>query len=243
MTWSFSRINSFFEGCKYAWKLIYMDENRGENNCFGLYGCFIHSILEKYFKGELSIFELSTYYEDNFWTEVYEKFPPNKYVNLNDKYYNTGLGYFNSFEDFEYKILGVEKEVNFSIGEYKFKGFIDLLAQDKDNNLIIIDHKTKSGFKNKKELKEYLKQLYLYSIPIYEKYNSYPKRLIFNMIQKSELIESEFDIKEYEAAKKWAEDTIHIIKQEDEFKPKIEPFWCCYVCSHRNFCNWKYAEK
>jgi CRISPR/Cas system-associated exonuclease Cas4 (RecB family) len=243
MTWSFSRINSFFEGCKYAWKQIYLDENRGEDNCFGLYGSFMHEILEKYYKGELEIFELSQYYEENFTEKVYERFPPNKYTNLRDKYFSAGLEFFNNFEDFNYKIVGVEKEVNFYVEEYKFKGFIDLLAQDENGDLIIIDHKTKSKFKNKKELKEYLKQLYLYSIPVYEEYKKYPSKLIFNMAKAGEIIEENFNINDFEATKKWAVDTIHIIEKETEFKPKIDSFLCKYICNFRNFCNWERAEK
>lgn len=241
MTWSFSRINSFFDGCKYAWKLQYMDENNGEENSFGLYGSFIHSILEKYFKGELNIFELSQYYEDNFMKEVYEPFPPNKWVDLTQKNYNIGLDYFNNFADFEYQPISVEKEVNFNVGEYKFKGFIDLLAKDKEDNLIIIDHKTKNGFKSKKELNDYLKQLYLYSIPIYEEYNKYPTQLIFNMIKNNELIQNNFDINAFNETKQWAIDTIHTIEQEKDFPPKIDSFWCRYICNFRNSCDWQHV--
>lgn len=110
MTWSFSKINSFFNGCKYAWKLQYLNEEQGEPNCFGLYGSYIHKVLEKYFKGELNIFELSQYYQDNYCKEVTEPFPPNKYVDLGEKYYKNGLEFFNNFEGFYYNVIDVEKK-------------------------------------------------------------------------------------------------------------------------------------
>lgn len=62
-----------------------------------------------------------------FFDEVIEEFPPNKYVDMQQTYYEKGLDYFNNidliFDDYE--ILGVEKEVRFKIDEYDFIGFID----------------------------------------------------------------------------------------------------------------------
>ena len=65
MTWSFSRLNSYYN-CAYEWYLHYLECNKSENGFFGEYGSLIHKILEKYTNGELSLFELNQYYEDNF---------------------------------------------------------------------------------------------------------------------------------------------------------------------------------
>ena len=65
MTYSFSRLNSFFT-CPYEWHRVYIDCCDKENSAMAQYGTLMHEILEKYAKGELSVFELSTYYEDHF---------------------------------------------------------------------------------------------------------------------------------------------------------------------------------
>ena len=55
MTWSFSRLNAFYN-CAYEFYLHYIECNKSENGFFGEYGSLIHKILEKYEKGELSLF-------------------------------------------------------------------------------------------------------------------------------------------------------------------------------------------
>jgi CRISPR/Cas system-associated exonuclease Cas4 (RecB family) len=236
MCWSYSRLNAYHT-CPYMFYLQYIKEYQGIPSAFGLFGSFVHSILEKYFKGELLVFELSEYYKENFDKEVYVDFPPNAYVDLRQRYFETGLDFFNNFNGYEnLKILEVEPEVNFKIAKYCMRGFIDLLARDQDNNLIIIDHKTRSEFKSRKELDEYLRQLYLYSIPIVEKYKEYPKELILNMIKEKRDIKVEYNTKKLEEAKMWVIHTIDTIKNDNEFKAKPSQFFCDYICSVIEYC-------
>ena len=181
MQWSFSRLNSYYQ-CPYEWRLHYVECNKSENGFFGEYGSLIHKILEKYEKGELSLFELNEYYEEHFNKDVPHDAPPNKYVNIRQSYYDKGVDYFNNIDlDLErYEVLGVELKVEFKINGKDFVGYIDLLVQDKENGeIIIIDHKSasikilKNGKISKSDQQHFLefkRQLYLYSIPIIEKY-------------------------------------------------------------------------
>lgn len=242
--WSFSRINSFINGCKYAWKLQYLDGIPSENNFFGEYGSYMHSILEKYSKNELLIFELSDYYKQHYHEMIIHSAPPNDYVDLDKKYFQKGLEYLNSFDGFDKFgniILGVEKEVKFKIDNYDFIGYIDLLIKNNNNDIIMIDHKSKSAFKSKKELSEYLRQLYIYSIPVEQEYGKLPKKLIFNMFREGIIVEKEFNIKDYQEAKTWAIQSIEKIKQETEFKPKIDDFFCSHICGYRHQCPYHYC--
>jgi hypothetical protein len=68
----------------------YLEEKKGIPTAFAQYGLFMHKILEKYYKDELMVFELSQYYQDNFSNNVTERFAPNKYINLHDSYYEKG---------------------------------------------------------------------------------------------------------------------------------------------------------
>ena len=81
MLWSFSRLNSFYN-CPYEWKRKYIDCEYGESGFFGEFGTLCHSLLERYIKGDISIFELSQCYENEFNDVVVHDAPPNQYVDI-----------------------------------------------------------------------------------------------------------------------------------------------------------------
>lgn len=250
MRWSFSRLNSFDTGCRYEWYKHYIECEPAKDGFFGAYGSFCHSILEKYAKGELSLFEISQYYEDNFATEIPYDAPPNKYTDIKQDYYDKGLDYFDNIDlpiD-EYEIAGVEHEVDFNIDKYPFVGFIDLLLKDKDGKFILCDHKSsslkvlKSGKISKSDQTHFLafkRQQYLYTIPLIEKYGEgCVKELWWNMFRNRGWIKIPFNQEEYQEAKDWALDTIHRIEKETEWPPKPEFFYCWNLCS-LSFCEYK----
>jgi hypothetical protein len=248
MTWSYSRLNSF-DDCPYAWKLNYIEENRGQDGFFGQFGSFCHYLLEKFAKNELSMFELSQVYEDEYAKHITYKAPPNKYVDLGQKYYNVGKEYFDNFTGFgEYEVIDVERKVQFMIDKYKITGYIDLIVKNKDGEIEIVDHKSKdlkarttrkTPTKSDVELDHYLMQLYLYSIPVYESEGKYPTKLNFNAFRNGTWIQEDFKLEKLEETKQWVVDTINKIKSEDKFLPKSEQFFCWYLCSMRDRCSFK----
>ena len=235
-TWSFSRINAY-EQCPRMFKMTYIDCLGQEENTFAQFGTFGHSLLEQYFNNKLEFFELSQIYEEKYRDNVKLKFPPNAYVNLNETYYKAGREYFDNFEGFynDCEVLGIEEEIRIKIGEYDFLGYIDLILKSKDG-IIIVDHKSKSKFKSKKEKRDYLRQLYLYSIYVYEKFGEYPIKLIFNMFRNNTIIEEPFNIEALEEAKKWCLDSIAKIYNDTEFATKSDDFFCNWLCSTRSNC-------
>ncbi len=244
MTWSFSRLKSFYN-CPYEWKKVYIDWSKGEDGFFSEYGRFCHSIFEKFEKGELSSVELADYYVENFPLEVVHKAPPNKYVDIRQSFYDKGLEYFKNFTFnlSAYNQLGAEKKVLFKVGEYKFIGFIDLLLETKNKGeIVILDHKSatlhfkKNGeiYKSDEELfMEFKRQLYLYSIPIIEEYG-HVEYLVWNMFKQGKIIRIPWKEEEYKEAIDWALETIHLIEKEENWYPNPELFYCNYMCGQRN---------
>lgn len=250
MQWSFSRLNSYYQ-CPYEWRLHYVECNKSENGFFGEYGSLIHKILEKYEKGELSLFELNEYYEEHFNKDVPHDAPPNKYVNIRQSYYDKGIDYFNNIDlDLEkYEVLGVELKVEFKINGKDFVGYIDLLVRDKENGeIIIIDHKSasikilKNGKISKSDQQHFLefkRQLYLYSIPIIEKYGIVSK-LRWNMFKDQKWIEIPWKQEEFDEAIQWAKDTLKLIENEKNWFPNPDFYYCNYLCGQRNHaCEFK----
>ena len=244
---SFSRISSF-GNCNYEFKMHYFEGIDGEGNFFSEVGSAMHKVLEQYSKKEIDIFDLQDAF-DEAWSEyVIHEAPPNNYVNINDQYYQQCVEYLENlvFDFSKYEILGVEKEVHFTIGEYKFVGYIDLLLKDKDGNVIICDHKSanikkkKNGDISKTSLEQFdhfKKQLYLYSLGIdYD--TSY---LRWNLFRTQDYIIIPFNKDELEDTKKWALNRIKQISDEELFLPNTDnEFYCRYLCSLRNqACEYK----
>ena len=237
-TWSYSRIQAY-ETCKNMFYLNYIKEQKKNkvDNFFAQFGKYSHQILELYAQKKISILDLKKYYIKNYKKFIKIKVPPNKYVDLNKKYFNQGLEYFGDFAGYDnYKIVGVEENIYFNIEKYKFRAIVDLIVKDKNDNIIIIDHKTK-GKMSKKDKEKMLYQLYLYAMAIYSKYGEYPKKLTFNMCRMNEVFEEEFKIEKIDEVKDWVINSIQKIKSESEWTAKPNWFFCSFICDQRRNCR------
>lgn len=236
LQYSFSRLNCYHT-CPYSYYLKYILNQPDEQNSFALYGTFVHSILEKYYNGELELFELADYYEDHFDELVPIEFPPNAYCDLGQKYYDGGLAYLSEFEGLDgYEVLGVELEFTVPLFEnYKFHGFIDLLLRDPNGKIVVLDHKSHI-FKNKREIEHYSIQLILYCLYVKEKYGEYPDRVVFNTFRNQKIVKIKFTEERLESALQWARDTIASIEKDIEWKAVPQGYFCEQICGYKNSC-------
>lgn len=231
MVWSYSRVSSF-DQCKYEFYLNYIinddDIYLSENNYYAEVGGFVHLILEKIFKNELTLDEAAQFYADHFDEYVIHTVQQSTM----DKTYELCADYFAEV-DFEwlndYEILGVELEANSVINGYKFIGYIDLLLRDKrDGKIVIIDNKSsdypfnKNGTvkaRCKESLMKYKRQMYLYAHYVKQEYGEFPKEITWNHFKHGgQLATIPFSQDEYEQAIKWFEDTIHQIENEELYE-------------------------
>ena len=115
-----------------------------------------------------------------------------------------------------------------------------MIARNNDGELVILDHKSKSKFKNKKELNEYAKQLYLYAYAVKQEYGELPKKLYFNMFRTNELVEIDFDINDYQSAYNWLVSSVKEIENTFDFSPQenADPFYCLNFCPVKNQCEY-----
>lgn len=237
MRYSYTKLTSFDE-CRYAFYRYYQKNEQGENNVFALYGIIMHSILERYAKGELQITELAETFEEEFNLAISQIMMFGK--DLTYSYYSKGMEFLENFNGF-WGLKPLEAEYHFEtpLGEDTFVGVIDLIALDENDNIIIVDHKSSSKF-SKKELKDKVKQLYLYSKAIFDKYGKFPKELWFNHFKNQHQEKIPFDIDVYNETIKWALAKIQEIEACMEFNPNTsDKFHCCYLCDYRNNCEYK----
>lgn len=244
--WSYSRVQSFFS-CRYQFFLKYIKGLRERPMFFSDYGGFVHQIMEQYLQGELDEQDLSLYYLTHFREAVGGQ-APNK--NIFQKYFEDGLRYLSN-PQFPYPTpLAVESRFSFSADGLPFVGIVDCLAED-SGQLILLDHKSRSlkprsgrakPTKADLELDEYLRQLYLYAIPVRERYGRFPDRLAFNCFRTGTLIQEPFQPERVEEVKAWAKGAVNTITENEDWSPDLDFWKCRYLCGLHDQCEYFQAN-
>lgn len=224
--WSYSSLK-LYETCPYAFYLKYVKDEAERSNCFSQHGKLVHSILERYFRGELYAFELADVFEEEYDTTVTERFP---YFNMFKSFYDKTLSYLQNFDGVEGEVLGVEQELRANIGGYEFIGFADLILRDK-SGIVVVDHKSHGNWKSKKERADYMRQLYLYCYCINEIYGEFPYKLVFNKFRCDKPWDEElFKTGDYQAALDWFKAGVATILETTDWDCKVDNFYCNSLC-------------
>lgn len=241
MTWSYSRLTCF-EDCPYRFYLSYIKRMEKEPRFFSDYGQFLHSLLDRHLSGELRGDGLTGAYLTGFRSEISGK-APSSTVFYN--YFHQGLDYLRNFR-FPYRVLETEQRREFQAAGLPMVGVIDCVAMDGDD-LVIVDHKShslkprsgrKKPTKSDAELDRYLRQLYLYAIPVREKYGVFPARLEFNCFRTGQLVSEPFQADRLRATEDWAASMVSQIRECDRWRPDIEFFKCKYICDLTQHCDY-----
>lgn len=242
MVWSYSRVKSF-EDCPYRWYLRYIKKLHSKSGFFAEYGSFMHKLIELFLIGEKTKKQVCDIYIREFKEHVKGRAPNPK---IFGSYYSDGIRYLRTMEPPPLRIIAVEKKVEFDIDGVPFIGYIDLLGENVDG-YYVIDHKSRKlkqrsnrvkPTKDDETLDDYLRQLYLYSRPLYEEYGKYPEALCFNCFRTNSLVKEPFNEEKYEEAKRWLLNSIEKIRDESDFKPNMDYFKCTNLCEMRDSCDY-----
>lgn len=248
---SFSTLHQY-EQCPFAFYLKKIDGTElNEGNFYSDAGGYMHEILEMLFSNKLTPDEAINYYMDNYSNSVvYET----KQSTMEKKYSQAVdfLAVLDMSQLDNYEILGVEKEVHFEIGGYRFIGFIDLLLRNKTTNkIIIVDHKSSDHFlkkdgtplKNQQaNFEAYSKQMHLYSKAVYDEYGEYPDRIVWNHFFDQQITNIPFKYEDYCATQQWALDIIHRIYTDENYEAVPNYMMCKVLCGFRNSCCYAKEE-
>lgn len=245
MTWSYSRIKSF-EDCPYRWYLKYImfPRTKGLELFFASYGSFMHELIAEYHSGKRDAADIRLNYLSNYRNRVAMPAPSRKVA---DSYFQSGLDYLREIKPSENKVIAVEERFESVIFDIPFLGFVDRLDERDNGDLILIDNKSRTLRERSKrakptqydmELDEYLRQLYLYSAFIKDRFGKYPSELWFNCFRENLMIKEPFDPEKFNEAISWAKGKIDEIAVETEFRPNIEWFKCHHLCEMRELCEY-----
>lgn len=240
MTWSYSRLTTF-DICKYKWYLQYIKYPRvkRERLFFSAYGSFMHELIADFLRGKKSKYDCIA----DFLAKYDVVLPRDAPWKVYEAYYKQGMEYLKNLQEPQNVILEIESKYKFDIDGMKFIGIIDRVELDEDGNLVIVDNKskalkkrTKKSVKSNQILDDYLKQLYIYSIPVKNRYGKLPIKLAFDCFRTQTYIEEPFNMDAFESAKEWAKKKAQEIEEETEFSPTVEPFVCQNICDMHDYC-------
>ena len=241
MTWSFSRVETF-ESCPYRWFLKYIKNYKDEDQFFATYGSFMHKLIERFYRGELTENQMLSAFLKDFKNEIRGYRPQPTVV---ENYINDGVNYLRSFTRFPFEMIAVEKEVKFEIEGFPFIGYIDFIGKS-DEGIVIVDNKSrnlkprsgrgKPTLKDK-ELDTMLRQLYIYSEAIKQEFGVLPSTLCFNCFRSSTLIQEPFNNEAFIESKNWAVQKIKEIEDAEEFDKSENYFSCKYICGVNRYCD------
>jgi len=243
--WSYSRLRQF-ESCKYGWLLKYVFEIPQRKLFFSEYGKLMHELIASAVSGAYTWRAAEAEFIRRFHDVLQAHGPPG---GIKAGYFMDGLRYLQSGGATlaGLQLLAIEPYVKFKVGGHSFCGYIDLVARSTADALSVVDHKSRAlkergprRHKSNALLDEYLRQLYLYSIPVMARYGP-QDYLMFNCFRTGTLIKEPFSQAAYEDAVAWALRTIEDILQESEWAPCEEAWKCRYLCDVANECE--YAHK
>ena len=249
--YSYSQLSSVSE-CPYAFYCERIETDQDgvqkelQSNFFAEHGSLMHKVLELWAKEKISISEMPDEYK-RIYTD-YVKTPPPPYMSVyRQNAYDRGLEYFQTFDGFpELEIISAEQSFCIDLplpdGTTRpFRGVVDLIAKLKETDeMVILDHKSKSMKEFKKNRDTMYRQQYLYSAWFKEEYGMFPDILMFNLFKEGQLDMQQFSENEYKQTIDWAADCIRQIENRDviewlEMKPEPD-FFCNEICSVRKYC-------
>jgi hypothetical protein len=252
LRFSYSTLSGF-EGCPYSFKLSKIDMVPRINNFYGEYGSLVHECMEKFFKGELEMFELSNYFNDGF--DKMKTSLPTEQKYLEERYRKEGDSFFSFFlfKKEDYDILSVEDDVEYEFHGSPFIAKADLVLRNKaTKENILLDYKTSAPWKvdkrtgkekvDKAKLDGYEKQMYTYTyalrtqrnIPIDKVALWFPRMDRFHTFEVKP--EKEIEIME------WLKGNIDNIRKEEEFPPNnSNSYFCNVLCGVRESCEYRHG--
>jgi hypothetical protein len=243
---------STFDTCPYAFKLSYIERLPRESNFYAEFGSLIHACLEKYFAGDLEIYELSEYYNSQYDLFIVSPAPEFPY-GIMEKYKLQGQSFFDtfSFERDRYEVLLIEGKIDFDLNGNNMVAKPDLVLKEKKTGKVgMYDYKSATPFRNgkktgkeivdTKKIEGYYNQMYVYTYAL-RKYKSIPvDEIILWFTRPDRRIAIPWILETETAAINRISAIIERIKKEEKFSfNNTSQYFCNELCGVRQFCEYR----
>ena len=235
---SYSSVTTF-EQCEYSFKLMYIDAVDREGNFWSQFGLLWHSVLQGYFEGKIEKEELLDYYNKNYDNVITFDVP--RMIKDKDSYRQSGIDYFSNFNfDLDlYDVLVVEGYYKGRFENFNMTIKPDVVLREKSTGkVILVDFKTAAKI-DKRKISGYMKQFYLYVYFLERFANIKCDYIDVWLVFNGDVKRFAVDEKEMEKTISWLREVLNNIYKEDNWKPKINPFWCLNICSCSKDCKFK----
>lgn len=211
-----------------------------QENAFSQYGTLGHSLLEGWAKEELFECDLAHQWELQYASAVTLPFPFASKTGYDQKYYEAGRSYFESFHGFGEKwsqVLGAEESFTTEIEGFLFRGIADLILRcPETDEILLIDHKSKSSSSMRKDKESIERQLLIYAGHVKRKYGKFPDLMQVNLFKEHKVLDFPFVQEHYDAAISWVGDMAMTVSSMTSFPRHEDYYFCNNICSVRDYC-------
>lgn len=236
--YSYSSLNTY-DTCPLAFKRTYLDREVRVGNWFAEIGTLIHLCFEKYLKGELEVFELGSYFTDNYQASITIDPPPFP-KDMENNYYKSFTEFFNdmTFDNYQYENITIEGKYNITIDDINIVVKPDaILRRKSDGKIILFDWKTAKYSKKKHD--EYSTQLNLYRILTEKALGITISNVQILYVRENKFAEVKFTEHTEDEIIQWVKDTVGKIRNDKEWSAKPSDYYCSYLCSTRIACEFR----
>ena len=167
--WSWSRLNTYANSpYEYFLKYVINAEEDRTDCVYPVMGGLAHSVIEKYYLGEIDRFAMESAFKDAWLSSIeilelkFDRNDEEKNKKIQDKYYKCLLHFFKNHKKLADKVQ-IEQFVTVKIGNEIIQGYIDACYKDENGNFNIIDWKSSSLYRGEKATKE-SGQLVIYAL-------------------------------------------------------------------------------
>ena len=180
-TFSYSQLNTF-KTCPQKYKIIYLDGIRNEHESIEAFmGKRVHGVLEWLYIHEnmekpfITFDRLCQAYDEQWKAKWHDNIYIADARKKTNFYYSIGKrclsNYYNRYgPNFDQQVKDTEVKLEFSIGEYAFRGVIDRLDHPEPGKWVVHDYKTSKNPKSERQAMNDI-QLALYQMAVKQNYD------------------------------------------------------------------------
>lgn len=235
--WSFSRIDKYAR-CPRAYKVSYLDRNRGSGNDNMRFGTWLHNVLEAMHKRAIDDEHVGEWDQNQALELARREFGKAGLSEID--HMSEGLDILDRWIAAHprvdcYNVLAVESRFEIEIAGYQVMGYIDRIDRLPNGWIKVVDYKTNRALYRDEDLNSNL-QLSIYAMAAKALFPwAKGVELEFDMLRHTCIQQTHRSAKDLELASQYVQTMVEAALSDREFAPKLHRL--CGWCDHRRTCG------